>query len=77
MVLMRDINQRFRQKSGDEDKSVKMAAVFGKIDSFEDSKEIWERYCERLGHYFIANGIGDTEEAEKKTAAYFAQRVWQ
>lgn len=43
-----------------------MAAVFGKIDSFEEGKETWEQYCERLGHYFIANGIGDTEEADKK-----------
>ena len=41
-----------------------MAAVFGKIDSFEEGKETWEHYCERLGHYFIANGIGDTEEAD-------------
>ena len=41
-----------------------MAAVFWKIDSFEEGKETWEHYCERLGHYFIANGIGDTEEAD-------------
>lgn len=55
-----------------------MAAVFGKIDSFEEGKETWEHYCERLGHYFIANGIGDTEEADKKKeAVFFAQCVWQ
>ena len=40
------------------------AAVFGKIDSFEEGKETWEHYCERLGHYFIANGIGNIEEAD-------------
>ena len=41
-----------------------MAAVFGKIDSFEEGTETWEHYCERLGHSFIANGIGDTEERD-------------
>lgn len=55
-----------------------MAAVFGKIDSFEKGKETWEHYRERLGHYSIAYGIGDTEEADKKKeAVYFAQCVWQ
>lgn len=52
-----------------------MAAVFEKIDSFEEGKETWEHYCERLGHYFIANGIGDTKEADKKRLVYFAQCV--
>lgn len=41
-----------------------MTAVFGKIYSLEEGKETWEHYCERQGHYFLANGIGDTEEVD-------------
>lgn len=43
-----------------------MIVNFGKIDFFEEGKEIWEYYCECLGYYFIVNGIGDIEEVDKK-----------
>ena len=36
----------------------KMAALFGRVDAFEENTETWEHYTERLGHYFDANGIG-------------------
>ena len=40
-----------------------MAATFRRIGEFEEGKEDWQQYVERLGHFFAANGI--TEENKK------------
>ncbi|XP_021370583.1 uncharacterized protein K02A2.6-like isoform X2 [Mizuhopecten yessoensis] len=42
-----------------------MTATFGKIDAFEEAVGTWEHYTERLGHYFDANNIGNTDDADK------------
>ncbi len=42
-----------------------MAATFGRVEEFDSTKEEWQQYEERLGHFFLANGI---ETAEKKRA---------
>ena len=42
-----------------------MAALFGRVDAFEENTETWEHYTERLGHYFDANGIGDESGDDK------------
>ncbi len=36
-----------------------MAALFGRIDEFDEDKEDWSQYVERLGHFFTANGVED------------------
>ena len=38
-----------------------MAAVFGQIADFEESKEEWPLYAERLEQYFAANGVDDAD----------------
>ncbi|XP_021378372.1 uncharacterized protein K02A2.6-like [Mizuhopecten yessoensis] len=44
-----------------------MTSTFGKIDAFDDSQgETWEHYTERLGQYFVANGIGNEEPGDKE-----------
>lgn len=42
-----------------------MATLFGRVDAFDENSETWEHYTERLGHYFDANGIGDTTGDDK------------
>ena len=42
----------------------KMAATLGKVEEFDNSREDWPQYEERLGHFFTANGI--TEEGQKR-----------
>lgn len=42
-----------------------MAATLGEVEEFDSTKEEWQQYEERLGHFFLANGI---MEAEKKRA---------
>ena len=42
-----------------------MAAVFGKVGEFDEAKEDWPQYVERLGHFFEANGI--EEEGKKRS----------
>ena len=32
-------------------------AVLGKVEEFDSSKEDWQQYVERLGHFSVANGI--------------------
>ena len=39
-----------------------MAAILGKIEEFDRSKEEWPQYVERLGHFFAANDIVSREE---------------
>ena len=47
-----------------------MAAItIGHIQEFDRSKEEWQQYEDRLGHFFIANGIVD---AEKKRAVFLS-----
>ena len=46
-----------------------MAAILGKIEEFDRSKEEWPQYVERLGHFFAAN---DIESAEKKRSVFLA-----
>ena len=43
----------------------RMAALFGRVDAFEENTETWEHYTERLGHYFDANDIGDESGDDK------------
>ena len=40
-----------------------MAAMLGKLEEFDATKEDWPQYVERLGYFFKANGI---TEAGKK-----------
>ena len=42
-----------------------MSATFGKVEEFDNSREDWLQYEERLGHFFVANSITD---AAKKRA---------
>jgi len=34
-----------------------MTATFGRIDEFEEGKEDWIQYVERLEHFFEANDV--------------------
>ena len=45
------------------------AATFGRIQEFDGDKEEWPQYVERLGHFFLANGI---ENADKKRAVFLS-----
>ena len=50
-------------------------ATYGKLDEFQcDSRdaEAWNEYCERLGHYFVANKV--TDAAIKKF--HITQCLW-
>ena len=42
-----------------------MATSFGRVEAFNEENETWERYTERLGHYFEASGIGDENAGDK------------
>ena len=45
-------------------------ATHGKLDEFQcdnGDAEAWNEYCERLGHYFVANKVTD---AAKKSPFY-------
>ena len=46
-----------------------MAALIGKIDEFDASKEEWPQYVERMEHFFVANSI---EDAVKKKSTFLA-----
>ena len=46
-----------------------MTATLGRVEEFDGSKEEWQQYVERLGHFFIANGI---DSAEKKRAVFLS-----
>ena len=47
-----------------------MAALLGRIEEFDGSKEAdWQQYVERLAHFFTANGITD---ADKKRAVFLS-----
>jgi len=46
-----------------------MAATFGSIGEFEEGKEDWPQYVERLTHFFAANGIA---EDEKKRSVFLS-----
>ena len=46
-----------------------MAALVGRIDEFDESKEEWTQYVERMDHFFAANGIPDED---KKKSAFLA-----
>lgn len=42
---------------------VKMAmAMVGTLTAFDSQTQTWEEYVEVLGHFFVANGIGDEEK---------------
>ena len=36
-----------------------MAALLGKAEEFDASKEEWTQYVQRMDHFFAANGIDD------------------
>lgn len=40
-----------------------MAGYIGKIDTFENTTDDWNIYCERLEQYFEANDIKDEKRA--------------
>lgn len=39
-----------------------MAALYGHIGEFVETKEEWRQYAERIQHYFAANGVTDALE---------------
>ena len=39
-----------------------MAITLGKVEEFDGNVEEWQQYVERLGHFFTANGITETEK---------------
>ena len=41
-----------------------MPATLRKVDKFDNSREDWPQYEERLGHFFTVNGIN--EEGQKQ-----------
>ena len=43
----------------------KTAAVFGKMEEFDEAKEDWPQYVKRLEHFIEANGI--VEEGKKRS----------
>ena len=46
-----------------------MAALLGKAEEFDASKEEWAQCMERMDHFFAANGIND---AYKKKSTFLA-----
>ena len=44
-------------------------ATYGQIKEFDDAKEEWSQYVERLGHYFLSNDIDD---ADKRKAIFLS-----
>ena len=46
-----------------------MAALLGKIEEYDGSKEEWPQYVERMDHFFAANGIDDVS---KKKSTFLA-----
>ena len=45
------------------------AGTLGRVEEFDGNKEDWPQYVERLGHFFVANGIS---EAAKKRAVFLS-----
>ena len=39
-----------------------MSSLLGRIDEFNDTKEDWSQYVERVNHCFDANGITDADK---------------
>ena len=39
-----------------------MATLFGHVGEFDDSKEEWIQYVERLDHFYEANGITENDK---------------
>ena len=50
-----------------------MATVFGQIAKFDESKEEWPIYPERLEQYFSTNGVDD---ADRQRAILLIKRDW-
>ena len=46
-----------------------MAIQFGHMGEFEEGREEWTQYAERLGHFLTANGITD---GDKKRAVFLS-----
>ena len=46
-----------------------MAATFGSIGEYEEGKEDWPQYVERLEHFFAANGI---KEDDRKLSVFLS-----
>ena len=47
-----------------------MAAILGKIDSFEPDREEWPRYVERLDQFFEVNDLTGDDKAKKSRATF-------
>ena len=45
--------------------AMRMAALIGKIGEFQQGQEEWTQYCERLEHYFAANGVVEAERNDQ------------
>ena len=43
--------------------------LLGRVEEFDDSKEDWPQYVERVRHFFVANGI---KEAERMRATFLS-----
>ena len=43
-----------------------MVVSYGRLDEFDNSKEEWNSYVERLEFYFVANNIKDESDDDKK-----------
>lgn len=43
-----------------------MAVQFGHVGEFEEGREEWTHYAERLGHFLTANGITDGDKKRAK-----------
>lgn len=35
--------------------------TYGKLEEFDENKETWTQYTERLGHYFAANDVAEED----------------
>ena len=64
-------NQFTNITSGDElwILTLTMSSTIGHIGEYEESREEWTQYAERLGHFLAANGI---DAAEKKRSVFLS-----
>ena len=75
LLLFRYFCSLIHNKTGDED-AIKMAATFGKIESFTGNKDEWEIYVERLEVYLTANNLEEiTPETDGSNANAVKQRA--
>ena len=54
-----------------------MMAVFGQIAEFDESKEEWPLYAERLKQCFAANGVDDADTQRDIVLSVTGARTYQ